>query len=224
MPRTTLRCSLLALALLAPAGCSDDTKPGTPDVRVDTSQPREGGALDQAREKGSVDKGTTTDGPATAKKVEEYVPKDNELAGWTEDPKTGKLGVEAGYTKQDIEAIIDGSNDPYATEGENGFAKQDYAKSTFKLALYLWDMKTAAGAKKMFEKSKTDGEANGLVFENVTVSDDGILANDNPTWKAYGYKSHYTYKIYAKFPDPGQADALKPDVIAFMKLLAGKLP
>jgi hypothetical protein len=222
----------LAFAALLLVGCSDDTKQlpdqGTKkdqqigkDLVVDKGPAREAGT----KEATVVDKGKTPDG-AQAKKVEEYVPKDNEAASWVEDTGVGKPGVEAGYTKKDIEDIIDGSNDPYAAEGENGFAKQDYKKGAFTLSLFLWDMKTAAGAKKMYDKNKLDGEQQaGLKFDPIAGAADGaVIANDNPDWRVYHYKSHYIAKIISRFPDPKDADALKPDVIAFVKHLASKLP
>jgi hypothetical protein len=233
----TLR-SLSLLVLIAVLGaCSDDT--AKPDSQLPAKEAGPDGI--QTPDKGptsdlKVDgKAPTPDGP-TAKKVEDYVPKPNDVPGWIENPDEGKAGIEAGYTTLEIEAIIDGSHDPYRDAGCNGFAKQDYKKGTgkcamnvceagtFAIVLFLWDMKDAAGAKAMYDKNKKDGEANGLTFENVTGAPTAaVIANDNPQWKAYGHKGHYVYKIYATFA-PGESDALKPEAIKFVQNLASKLP
>lgn len=157
------------------------------------------------------------------------MPKDNELPGWVEDTTVGSPGVEAAYTTGDIEAIIDGAHDPYRDQGCNGFAKQDYTKTpskVFQLQLFLWDMKTAAGALAMYEKKKADDETGGgLTFETIPgAKDAAVLASDSPAWKAHAYKGHYVFKVYGNAVEPKDLQTLKPDVIAFVNLLLGKLP
>ena len=140
--------------------------------------------------------------PSTApsSKVETYVLKDNAVKGWIEDVSMGK-GVQSGYDKKAIEGIINGSHDPYDKEGCKGFAKQDYKKGTFTLVLFLWQMNTAAGAKKMFDKNKKDGEDNaGITFKVIPgVKDAAIIGDDKPQWKAYAHKGPYVFKIYASY-------------------------
>lgn len=237
--------SLKSLALVAViaflAACSDDS--AKPDTLQPTKEagadigktPDKGPGSDAKVDGAKTDGALAKDGPA-AKKVEEYIPKDNDIPGWVENPDEGKAGIEAGYTTLEIEAIIDGSHDPYRDAGCNGFAKQDFKKGTGKcqfgtcdaktyaIALFLWDMKDAAGAKAMFDKNKKDGEANGYTFETVpNALTAAIIANDNPQWKAYGHKSHYVYKIYATYA-PGEGPALKAETISFIQALVGKLP
>ena len=144
----------------------------------------------------------TTSLPATAAtaKVETFIPKDNAITGWIEDATMGK-GVQAGYDKKSIEALINGSHDPYEKEGCVGFAKQDYIKGTYQLVVFLWQMNTAAGAKKMFDKNKKDGEDNaGITFKVIPgVKDAAIIGDDKPQWKAYAHKGPYIFKIYASY-------------------------
>lgn len=225
MFRTILVMSILLGAL---ASCSDDSNQKDSSVAGDSRI--DGAAV--TGDKGpavdgqvTADKSPTVDAPA-AQKVEAYVPADNEATGWVENTAVGKAGVEAGYTTKEIDDIIDGSHDPYAAAGCNGFAKQDYKKGDYKLVLFLWDMTTNAAAKKMFDDDKKHDETmSGLTFEAITdAAESAIIANDVPEWKVYGYKSHYIYKIRADFGDASKADAAKPDVVAFVKVLAGKLP
>ncbi len=136
----------------------------------------------------------------STKKVETFVLGDNVVKGWVEDAAKGK-GVESGYTKKDIEAIINGSHDPYDKEGSKGFAKQDYKKGAHTMILFLWQMNTAAGAKKMFDKNKKDGEDNaGITFKAIPgVKDAAIIGDDKPQWKAYAHIGPYIFKIYASY-------------------------
>ncbi|MCC6747286.1 MAG: hypothetical protein IT371_06480 [Deltaproteobacteria bacterium] len=161
---------------------------------------------------------------AAAKKVEDYVPAPG--AAWEEDTAAGKAGVEAAYTDVDIEKIIDGENAPYAAEGTVGFAKQDYKKDGHKLLLKLWQMKTAAGAKKMFDANKKDAETNaGLIFEPVAqVADTAVIAYDQPQWKVFGHKGPFIYEVFASLGNVAQKDALKTSVLEFVQALAKALP
>lgn len=139
--------------------------------------------------------------PATAPsaKVETFIPKDNTVKGWVEDLSKGK-GVKSGYTRTDITDIINGSHDPYAKECK-GFAMEYYKKGAYKVVIFLWQMNDAAGAKKMFDMNKTDGETNaGLTFSTITgVKDKAIIADDVPQWKAYAHKGPYIFKIYTTY-------------------------
>ena len=136
----------------------------------------------------------------STKKVETFILGDNGVKGWVEDVSMGK-GVESGYDKKAIEAIINGSHDPYESEGCEGFAKQDYKKGAYTMIVFMWQMKTAAGAKKMFDKNKKDGEDNaGITFKVITgVKDAAIIGDDKPQWKAYAHKGPYIFKIYASY-------------------------
>lgn len=232
---------LVAVAFLV--ACSDDTQTPTPDTKqpvkeagADLAKSDKGPGSDAKVDGAKIDgKVPGKDGPA-AKKVEEYIPKPNDVPGWVENPDEGKAGIEAGYTTLEIEAIIDGSHDPYRDAGCNGFAKQDYKKGsgkcqmnvcdagTYGIVLFLWDMKDDAAAKAMFDKNKKDGEANGITFETVpNAATAAIIGDDAPQWKAYGHKSHYVYKLYATFA-PGEGAKLKPEAITFIQALASKLP
>ena len=213
----TFLCGLWLAAM--PLACSDDTDSGKDSGAVDQ------GAVDQgAVELAVADQGggskdmseaaqlkaetvafvklLTTSLPAagSANKVETLMPKPGAIKGWVEDPSMGQ-GVQAGYTTKDIEALINGSHDPYAKEGNVGFAKEDYQRGKFKLVVFLWQMKTAAGAKKMFDKNKEDGEDNaGLTFETLSgVKDAAIIGDDKPQWKAFAHRGPYVFKIYTTY-------------------------
>lgn len=228
-PRRPLLSSLFFAGLLALApACSDDTDPAvdagtTPDQTVTPDLARlEASAPDASGDASPSDAGADISradqvkaqtitfiktlaqklGAAdTGKKVEVYVPADNEATGWVESSTTGKPGVEAGYDKTAIEAIINGSHDPYDKEGCDGFAKQDYTQGKASLTLFLWQMKSQSSAQKMVSDNKAKGEKDdGLTFESVSgVADRAILADDQPQWRAYGSTGVYTYKILANY-------------------------
>jgi hypothetical protein len=245
----------LVIALLgswALISCSDDTKspvdkgpvadkPITVDKPVVTPDKPAGSDA-------KVDKPSNKEA-AAPKKVEEYLFASNEITGWIQGPPCGETCtatgfecgthtclstnkcscIQAGYTKLDIEAIIDGSNDPYDALGVNGFAYEAYTKGKTvpdagvlpKIELFIWDMKTATGAKTMFDKDKADDIASGVVFEDITgVTLGGIIGSTTAKYKAYAYKSHYVLKMYAQPKDT----ATKADVISFVKAITTKLP
>jgi hypothetical protein len=163
---------------------------------------------------------------AVKRRVADYVPAPHEVAGWAEDPEVGAVGVEAGYTLEAILAIIDGLHDPYFKAGCRGFAKQDYRKGDFTLALYLWEMTAASGAHTMFSvDQRADETDSSLEFAPVAgVLDRAVIAQQPPSWKVYGYRSQYVYKIIGRYGEPTRAAALRPDVEAFVRRLAGGLP
>jgi hypothetical protein len=159
-------------------------------------------------------------------KVEKYVPASNEVAAWVEDTNLGPAGVEAGYTYDDIVAIIDGSQEPYADAGCVGFAKQDYKKDTFTLGLMIWEMKDNAAAKKMFDKDKGDLSSEGFInTEDIACIYDGsVIGNDRQMWKGYVYKSQYLFKFVGICSKSSEAPALKDQMLPFINALADKLP
>lgn len=231
---------ILVGGLLLVAACSDDDDTSTGDAgladsgadqsTVDDTGPGDGGTPDGQAGDTASDTAAVEDGSST-KMVEEYVPGDNDVAGWVEDPDTGQPGVEAGYTDSDIDDLINGKHDPYAAEGCNGFAMQNYIKDfgggcEATLELFIWDMASAGGAQRMFDKEKTDGETGAnLVFEDIpNVQDKGIVANNLPVWEAYAYKSHYIMQITAFYGGPSCADTVKPDVITWIQHMTGILP
>lgn len=159
-------------------------------------------------------------------KVEKYVPADNEVAGWVEDPAVGAAGVEAGYTYDEIVAIIDGSQEPYAAAGCKGFAKQDYKKGTFTFTLEIWEMKDTATAKSMFDTDKANLANDGIAnSESIPcVYDASVIGNDSQMWKGYFYKSQYITKFVSRCATTGDVPALKTEAIALVKDVADKLP
>jgi hypothetical protein len=310
MPVIGLLAASLALAL----SCSDDSKvnpnpdKGTTDKPV-TTPDKPVTTPDKAK----------TDGPV-AKKVEEYMIQPNEVAGWTfGEPcglactatgmecgthaclSTNKCAcIEAAYTILDMEAIIDGSNDPYrcpqdcaqtpcdptkcgtagcktgdATHpaaqcaavcgngacedgedetgcaadcvssgtslpksktaavcgnnkcerddpGENGFAKEDYVKGTLQINLFLWDLKTSASAKQIFDFDKAEAQKAGKTIEALTgVGQDAFVTSTTAKWEFFAYKSHYMVKM---FVIPKSDATSKTEGTAFIKALMNKLP
>ena len=219
---------------LALGACSDDDNgkdSGTPDGAAVVDQGPGSDAVnpDQTADTATGDQGGG-DG-TTTQKVEAYAPADNEISGWTEDTSKGAAGVEAGYTKTDIEALINGKHDPYHAEGSDGFAMEYYKKDLGsgcqgKLTLYLWDMTTAAGAKNMFDKNKSDGETQaGLTFEDITgVVTQGIIAFD-AIYIAYAHKNDYILQISAQPSDVTACGTLlKDDVKTWAQTVTQKLP
>jgi hypothetical protein len=164
---------------------------------------------------------------AAKKKVEEYVPADNALPGWVEDTAAGPAGVEAAYNDTAIEAIINGHHQPYAKEGCAGFAKQEYKKGNGTIALEIWEMNAATGAKNMYDLNKTTGENDdGWTFDTIAgVTDGGIIINAyDAGWRAYAYKGAYVLMIQAATTETSEQTALRTDVEDFIKLLTGTLP
>jgi hypothetical protein len=230
--RWTILSLLLAFALVAVSCSDDDTDKKDTGVTVDT-----GPGIDHGQ---FVDVGPGGDGPVADKssadaapklKVADYIPKDNDIAGWTEDSATGKPGVEAGYTKKDIEDLINGKHDPYAAKGCNAFAMQHYKKTISstcngKLEIFLWECPTAADAKSLFDKNKKDGETSaGLTFETVpNAKDMAILADNIPGWEGYGHKGPYIWKIFLHYGGPPCGPTAKPCGVLWMQTMSTKLP
>jgi hypothetical protein len=164
-------------------------------------------------------------GPAQDR-VEKVVPATNEVPGWAEDSAVGGPGVEAGYTYDEIVAIIDGSQEPYAQAGCSGFAKQDYRKGSFTLNLHIWEMKDSAAAKQMFDKDKADMLGEGITNGEAIpcVYDASVVGSDRTMLKGYVQKSQYLFKLVARCDSTDQVPQLKGEVLAFATSLAEKLP
>jgi hypothetical protein len=158
-------------------------------------------------------------------KVEKYVLAENEVQGWIEDTVLGPPGIESGYTYDEIVAIIDGSQEPYAAAGCKGFAKQDYKNGDFTLALFIWEMTDKTAAKSIYDKDKGDLAGEGITGEVIScVYDEGVMGNDRMMWKGYVYKSQYIFKFVGRCKTMDQAPALKSALLPFVKALAEKLP
>lgn len=220
MRKSLVFCLALSFPLFV--ACSDDSGTKTPDAgKKDITVADQGPKPDQgpANEAG-------VDAP-TKQKVENYVPKDNDVAGWVEDTSVGQPGVESGYTDKDIEDIIDGHHQAYAAEGTTGFAKQEYKKGNGSISLQIWEMNTPTGATNMFNKNKTDGETNsGWTFVDMTgVADAAIIIDAyDAGWVIYGRKGPYVYEVVAATSQAGEEAALKTEAETFIKFLAGNLP
>jgi hypothetical protein len=178
--------------------------------------------------------GKTTDGSTcpgrqagqAQDKVEKYVPASNEVPGWMEDTGVGSPGVEAGYTYDEIVAIIDGSQEPYAQAGCSGFAKQDYKKGGFTLNLLIWEMKDSAAAKQMFDKDKADLLSEGITNSEAIacLHDASVVGSDRTMLKGYVEKSQYLFKLVSRCDSTDQVPALRDEVVTFARGLATKLP
>lgn len=227
MTKTMLAC-LMAL-MLALSACSDDNDTNADqgvgqDMAIDMPGTGDQGPGAEAGADAAAD-------AAQAKKVEAYIPADNDVPGWTEDTTKGKPGVEAAYDKKGIEDLINGKHDPYHAEGTDGFAMEHYKKDfgggcTGTIKFMMWDMTKAASAKKMFEKAKKDGETMaGLTFEEIkSVKDRGIIAFD-AVFEAHAYKNDYVM-ILTAMPtgDAACKSSVKADVIKFLEKVTTSLP
>ena len=225
-----ITCLVLGLSL----ACCNETVT-RPDQKV---SPEKGtGDLPVTKPDKPRSDGPGSDGPAacqpTTKKVEEFAPKANAVAGWGEDlVPPGAAGLETGYTDGDIEGIINGDQAPY--EGKtDGFVREHYRKGNASLVLRLWDLKSAQFAKEVFEaKKKEDETGAGITFTDIpNAAERSVLGDNKPLWKVWGYKCDYHWKIYAcgtlpssAMCDPALFDTVKPDVIAFVQYLTKQLP
>lgn len=93
------------------------------------------------------------------------------------------------------------------------------------LALQIWEMKTAASGKAMFDYNQAYGENDaGWTFEAIDdVSDEAIIISDyDGGWYVFGYRGPFVYEVVAQ--TAGDTAAFEADVIGFVKHLAGKLP
>lgn len=224
MLKTTL--ALLFVAALLGACSDDDEKPKDQGIKQDQGIADKGIVADKGTGDTTIaDKGTT-DAPAK-KKVEEYLPKDNDITGWTEDTSVGQPGVESGYTKLAIEALINGKHDPYHAQNCDAFAMEQYKKTfdstcSAALEIMIWECTTSTGSKFMYDKDKTDS---GLTWAIITgVKDEGVMADDSPLWRSLAYKGPYIMKIDSTPTAPSCRPALKTDVESFVKNVTGKLP
>ena len=209
-------------ALILGCGCEDAGRRRGDQMADDRGLGRDGGRSTEAGAGG--DRGAAA--CQTTEKVEAYAPASGAAAGWVEDlTPPGGPGVESAYTDGDITGIIDGHQQPY--EGKtDGFVREFYTKGNYELTLQLWEVKTAADARTLFESNKEKEEVGaGLTFEEIpNAPERAVIANDNPYWRVLGYKCDYTYEINASFPDPSVAGQAKGDVVAFVQYLSSFLP
>lgn len=208
MPRSAVRG--MALAVLVLGACTSDGN-GTPEP--DGTSGLDGSGC-PARVSGQAQD-----------KVELYVPAENEVPGWVEDTGVGPPGVAAGYTYDEIVALIDGSHEPYALAGCAGFAMQEYRQGTRSLQLSLWEMQDSAAARKMFAHNRDGLSSEGIAGEAIAcVYDDAVIGNDRLMWKAYAQKSQYILKLVGQCSSSSEVATLRGETIAFLTALTEKLP
>jgi len=221
--------ALLAASALIFLACSDDTTPVTKDTGAKDGMVKADAGNDGAppNKDGSADTNKPADDAAAKQKVENYVPKDNAITGWVDDPNIGKAGIESAYTDKAIEDIINGHHAPYAAEGTAGFAKQDYVNGKMILTLEIWEMKTTASAKTMFDRNKKDDETNaGVTFETQTnVKTAGIISKTyDAGWTSYGHKGPYVWLLKSQTTETSKEAPLKAETTKFAEALSTNLP
>lgn len=208
-----MRTTILPIALLFALGaCSDDSEPTpTPDGAV----PGDAIAADVQPQADTQQEADTQQLP---EKVEDVVPGDNFVAGWTASGP-----VDAAYTQVDIEALINGAHDPYHAKGCAGYAQRSYENGDLTMNLKIWEMNEAASAKEMFDYEKTQS---GLTFEPITgVSDDASIGQEGMArWWAFAHTGRYVYKMDGNATAADNVETVKAAVSAFISSLAATLP
>ena len=215
-------------------GCSDDTTVrrdlGGADKPATTVDKTTTGETPVIKPDGTVAKDGAGGCQTPTKKVEEFAPASGEVTGWTLD--TSKTNC-SGYTFEEIATKncpnIDGHQDPFEKEGCKGAVQRYFKKGNVTLRMVLWEMKTTAGAKAMFDYWKTKDETDGgWVFTDIPNAPERSVIGKDANFTMYGYKCSYIWEMhgtgpdYGPFPTPADADAAKPDLITFVQYLAGK--
>ena len=217
--------ALISLSLVA---CSDDNT---------TSQVEGGVMQDGAQVYDSAlsqDSGQLHDGAPPqvdappAKKLEEYIPGDGFVAGWTL-----KGAASAAYTYNDIKALVDPMQDDYAGQGLSAFGMAVYENGDKIIALTIWQMDTAVGAKFMFNQEKgVSTSQDGVTFaELASVPDEVVVGESGHSgWLAHAHTGVYVYGVVShmlppKLPLPqADSDAMKAGLTEFVTKLATSLP
>lgn len=204
---------LLSTALLfALSACSDDSDPkpqpdgSTPDQTVQTDT--------QTQQDGQV----TPDTQQTFDKVEDAIPGDNFVDGWT-----ASGAVEAGYDNTAIEALINGAHEPYNAKGCAGYARRSYENGDLTMNLQVWEMNAAQSALEMYDYEKTQS---GLTFEDITgVVDAAVIGKEGMArfW-AYGHTGVYVYKMDGNATAENNVETVKTAVTEFITKFAALLP
>ena len=172
---------------------------------------------------GSSDPETTPNGTggSTAKTIEDLVPKANDIPGWNLDssnPKTAGQLAAFGKTKDDAEALIDGSaaaffKAPYSSV----LAWQNYSNSDgYTVDLHIWQLTTADLASALFTELAVDYPlyANNVWAALPGVGDEARITNTGTTWWINFRKGAYIVEVSLDKPPLGseETDTVGRDV------------
>ena len=148
----------------------------------------------------------SSDDPDPVKKVEEFIPGSGSIAGWTEDTSKGEVGVEAAYTKDDGEMLINGALDPFVDTGKwVAFAIEYYVNGDTTIQLSIFEMTDAAGASEIYTHLATHPE--GISWEDITMGDAGRMAEMATNWLIQTTKGKYFVETVTM---PRSADTEQP--------------
>jgi hypothetical protein len=158
------------------------------------------------------------------------MPKDNDVAGYTEDNETDakkKPGVQVGRTDQQIEDLIDGAGSPFmpiASHNVTAFAWQMYKSTTSKNTIWIWQCSNNTTSKALYDYLLASVPAySANTWSAETVGSEGRIADTGAMWRINFIKGAYYVEVrFSK--ETANNDAAKADAEAFAKFVAGKIP
>ena len=152
--------------------------------------------------------------------IDSFFPKDNEVGAWVEDTSIGKAGVEVTTTAKETTDLVDGSAEPFITEGMVGFGWQSYVNGTYKLDLRVWRFKSAAASQTAFDWLFLNASLyKAATWTELAVGDAGKIADTGGSWWVSARKGAYI--IEAKVV-PKDATS-RADVETIATTVAGKI-
>jgi hypothetical protein len=195
-----LSCFVCILALLAPAcsGSSDGDEDGN-----NTQDTNNGDDQDQQ------------------KKVEDFMPASGEIPGWEEDTSQGEPGLQAAYTRDDGELLINGALDPFTDTGKwVGMVIEYYINGDMSVELHLYEVEDAATMEGVYAFMETHPDGTPWEAEGPGLGDESRWADQGPYWLLHVRVGKYL--ILANFR-PGD-DTGKEPAKAFVGAVVDKLP
>ena len=148
----------------------------------------------------------SSDDTEPEKKLEDYMPASGAISGWTEDLSQGEAGVEAAYTVDDGEMMINGALDPFVDTGKwAALAIEYYVNGETTIQLRIFEMTDAAGAAEVFEHLATHPE--GIPWADITLGDEGRMAEMATNWLLHTTHGKYFVETTTM---PRSADTEQP--------------
>ncbi len=160
----------------------------------------------------------SSDDPDPEKKLEDYIPATDDIAGWTEDIGHGEVGVEAAYTQDEGEMLIDGALDPFVDTGKwAALAIEYYVNGETSIQLSVFEMTDTAGVSEVYAYLATHPE--GINWTDTTLGEQGRIAEMATNWLIQTTKGKYFVETVTMPRSPETEQPAKDFASAVLALL-----
>ena len=157
--------------------------------------------------------GTTVGGGSTAKTINDVVPKANDIPGWNLDstnPKTAGKVAAFGKTKDEAEALIDGSAAAFFKAPYNSvLAWQNYTNSNgYSVDLHIWQVTSSTLATALYAELAVDYPlySNNTWSAVAGLGDEARITNTGTTWWINFRKGDYIVEVSLDKPPLGSEE------------------